>query len=67
MTKNINSLSLTSNVKLTQSGTKMTTIEFFTVYTKMAEMALLASNDLTTAKKATSSGARPDARDYYWV
>ena len=35
----------------------------FQVYT---EMALLASKDLTTAKKVTSSGARPDTRDYYW-
>ena len=42
------------------------TIEFFTVYTKLAEMALLASKDLTTAKNVSSSGARPDARDYYW-
>ena len=40
-------------------------IEFFTVYTKLAEMAFLASKDLTTAKKVTSSGAQPDARDYY--
>ena len=39
--------------------------EFFTVYTKLAEMALLASKVLTRAKKVTSSGARPDARDYY--
>ena len=29
-------------------------------------MALLYSRDLTTGKKVTSSGARPDARDYYW-
>ena len=28
------------------------TIEFFTVYTKLAEMALLASKDLTTVKKS---------------
>ena len=41
-------------------------IEFFTVYAKLSEMALLASKDLTTAKEVTSSGARPDARDYYW-
>ena len=33
------------------------TVEFFTVYTKFAEMALLASNFLTIAKKVTSSGA----------
>ena len=31
------------------------TIEFFTVYTKLAEMALLASKDLTTAKNVTST------------
>ena len=41
-------------------------IEFFTVNTKLTAMAVLASKDLTTAKKVTSSGARPDARDYYW-
>ena len=34
--------------------------EFFTVYTKLAGMALLYSKDLTT-----SSGAQSDARDYY--
>ena len=38
----------------------------FTANTKLAEMALLASKDLSTAKKVTSSGAQPDARDYYW-
>ena len=31
-------------------------LEFFTVNTKLAEMALLASNDLTTAKEVTSGG-----------
>ena len=42
-------------------------IEFFTVCKKLAEMALLYSKDLTTAKKqVTSSGTRPDARDYDW-
>ena len=40
--------------------------KFFTICTKLAEMALLYSKDLTTAKKVTSSGPRPDARDYYW-
>ena len=34
-------------------------IEFFTVYTKLAEVALLASMVLTRAKKVTSSDARP--------
>ena len=44
-----------------------TTFEFFTVCTKLAEMAILYSKDLTTAKKrVTSSGVRPDATDYYW-
>ena len=38
----------------------------FSVCTKLAEMAILYSKDLTTAKKVTSSGARPDATDYYW-
>ena len=38
--------------------------EFFTVCTKLAEMAILYSKDLTTAKKVTSSGARPGVRDY---
>ena len=42
------------------------TMEFITVCTKLAEMALLASKDLTAAKKVTSSVAPPDARDYYW-
>ena len=41
-------------------------IEFFTVYTKLPEIALLESKDLTTAKKVNSSCARPDAKDYYW-
>ena len=31
--------------------------EFSIVYTKLAEMALLASKDLTIGKKVTSSGA----------
>ena len=43
-------------------GGQHKSIEFFTVYTKLAEMALLTSKDLRTVK----SGARPDARDYYW-
>ena len=43
------------------------TFEFFTVCTKLTEMAISYSKDLTTAKKiVTSSGARPDATDYYW-
>ena len=33
------------------------------VYTKLAEMAILASKDLRTPKTVTSSGDRPDARD----
>ena len=41
-------------------------IEFFTVCTKLAEMALLYSKDLTTTKNVTSSGVRPDARGFYW-
>ena len=42
-------------------------IEFFTVCTKLAEMAILYSKDLKTAKKrVTSSQTRPGARDYYW-
>ena len=42
-------------------------VEFFTVCTKLAEMAILYSKDITTAKKrVTSSGAWPDATDYYW-
>ena len=32
-------------------------IKFFTICTQLVEMALLASKDLTTAKKVTSSGA----------
>ena len=40
--------------------------EIFTVYTKLAEMAILALTGLRTPNKVTSSGARPDARDYYW-
>ena len=32
------------------------TIEFLTVYTKLADMALLASKDLTTAKKLPPVG-----------
>ena len=31
--------------------------------TNLAEMAILYSKDLTTAKKVTSSGARPSARE----
>ena len=41
-------------------------IEFFTVCTKLVEMAILYSKDLTTTTNVTSSGARPDARDNYW-
>ena len=45
----------------------MTTLEFFIVNTKLAEMAVLASKDLTSAKISYLQwGARPDARDYYW-
>ena len=33
------------------------TIKFFTVNTKLTEMAILASKDLTRAKKVTSNGA----------
>ena len=29
-------------------------------------MEVLASEDLTTARKITSNGAEPDASDYYW-
>ena len=38
---------------------------FFTVCTKLAEMALLASKDLRATIKVTSSVARADARYYY--
>ena len=44
--------------------TKM--FEFFAVCTKLAEMAILYSKDLTSAKKVTSNWAQPDATDYYW-
>ena len=40
--------------------------EFFTVYTKLEEMAVMASKDLTTETKNTPSGARPDAKNYNW-
>ena len=40
-------------------------LEFFRVYTKLTEVAALASKGLTVAK-STSSGAQPDARDYHW-
>ena len=44
----------------------VTSFEFFTVCTKLAEMAISYLKDLTTPKKeVTSSGARPDATDYY--
>ena len=44
------------------------TFKFFTVCTKLAEMTILYSKDLTTAKKkVTSTGARPDTTDYYWL
>ena len=33
-----------------------TAFEFFTVCAKLAEMAILCSKDVTTAKKVTSSG-----------
>ena len=42
------------------------TFELFTVITKLAEMAVLASKDLTAVKKVTSNGARSDANDYCW-
>ena len=41
------------------------TLDFFTVYTKLAEMALLASKYFTTVKKSYL-GDQPDTRDYYW-
>ena len=41
-------------------------IRVFTICTKLVEMALLYLKDLTTAKKVTSSGAQPDARNYFW-
>ena len=41
-------------------------LEFFTANTKLVDMTVLASKDLTTAKKVTPSGAQPDSRDYYW-
>ena len=44
----------------------MFSFEFFTVCTQLAEMAILCSKDLTTAKNVTSSEAQPDATDYYW-
>ena len=55
-------------VWLTYLGTHTTfdTMEFFTVCTKLAEMALFYLKELTTATKITSSGTQPDARDYYW-
>ena len=37
-------------------GAENISIDFFIVYTKLVEMALLASEDLTTAKKITSTG-----------
>ena len=57
--RQLNRLSIYS-LKLQYSKEQRSSFEFFTVCTKLAEMALLASNDLTTAKKVTSSGARPD-------
>ena len=39
-----------------QSDSKWVKIEFFTVYTKLAEMAVFASEDLTTAKKLPPVG-----------
>ena len=53
-------------VRITVSFRRRSTIEFFTVNTKLVEMVVLASKDLTTAKKVTASGAPPDARDYNW-
>ena len=38
-------------------------LEFFTVNTKLAEMAILSSKGLTAAKEVTSSRARAD---YHW-
>ena len=43
-------------------------VEFFAVYTKLAEMVAMASKDLETAKKKLPpAAARPDAIDYYWL
>ena len=44
----------------------LSSVKFFTIKTKLEEIALLASKDLTTAKGITSSGAWPDVSDYYW-
>ena len=58
---------ITCPSKAVQSSEIVLSLQFFIVNTKLAEMAVMASNGLTTAKKFTSSGARPDARDYYWI
>ena len=49
-----------NTIVVVRSQTFLSALEFFTVCTKLAEMALLYSKELTTAKKVTSSGARPD-------
>ena len=45
------------------------TFEFFTVNTKLSDMAILASKDLTAAKKLSPVGLDlmiTGSRDYYW-
>ena len=42
-----------------------TGIQVFITNTKLAEMTVLTSKDLTKAKYVTSSGAQPQARYYY--
>ena len=41
-----------------------TIFEFFAVNTKLSEMAILASKDLTAATKVMSSGTQPDD---HWI
>ena len=57
---------LENNGMQVKTTTISETIEFFTVNTKLSEMAVLASKNLTTAKKVTTIEALPDARNYYW-
>ena len=56
----MNSLNLASSIKA---------IEFFTVNTKLPEMAVLASQDLATVKKLPPVGLDltvTGSKEYYW-
>ena len=60
----LHKIALFNDMVMVYDMVDMVIFEFFTVYTKLAEIALLASKDLTTVKKLPPLGL--DLTDYYW-